>query len=147
MNRLSRFRLSELNIILIFMVINFVTLGIVIAIINYNFQLAQDQRVQTLALTKAIHDSDQVTSNKTDSLINTHIHQDKEIHDRQTAIIKNQEKIINSTNATDADLRMIRHASDQVDSIVAKQNNNSKILFNLKQEVDALINKTGLLSK
>lgn len=144
MNRLSKFKVSELNIIFIFLVINFVTLGIVIAIINYNFQLAQDQRVQTLALTKAIHESDQITANKTDNLINSHISQDHEIHDRQVAIITNQERILNSSNSTNKTLSLIQNASDQVASIVARQKNNTQVLFNLKQEVDKLLNATSI---
>lgn len=140
---LSKFHLSTANTLLAFLVVIFITLAINIGYVNYTFQVASQQRDQFLELSNAIHQSEQITANKTDNLILNHVNQDHEIHARQAIILKNQEKILNSSVTTKQDLDMIRHASDQVDSIVARQKNNTAALFHMKQEIDRILNKTG----
>ncbi len=134
--KLQRFALSQSTVNMILAVITLVTLSIVIVMINYNFQVAEQSRQQLLQLTIAIHNSDLLTANKTDALINAHIQQDQDIHGRQETLIKNQLQIINNTNAAAISLEIIRHASDQVDAIVARQKNNTQVLYALKNEIE-----------
>lgn len=139
---MNRFKVTEVNAILIFLIVNFVTLGFVIAIINYNSQVANQQREQTLELAAAIHKSESIISNKTDSLIMEHVKQDSLIHKQQSAILKNQAMILNTSQQNNRNLQAIYNASSLVNGIEARQKNTTAEVFKLNEKLNLLLNKT-----
>lgn len=142
MKKVNVQKITETKMIMIFLVVNLIAIGIILSVQNYYFQVSQDQRIKLVDLTNAIHKSDELTANKTDSLILAHVQQDHEIHIRQAAILKNQQKLLSSSNFTNTTLGMIKKSADQVDSIVSRQKNNTETLLDMKQEVDRILNKT-----
>src|SRR5215510_4959124 len=100
-----KFHITEMRVIQISLAIIFVALGVIAALINFNFQVASDQRAQTLALTKEIHQADSLNDNQSESLINRTLHKVQQITNNQRnntkvladLLLENQKAIKNIT--------------------------------------------------
>lgn len=86
---MNRLKVNQSTALVIFLIVDLVTSGIVIAVINFNFQIASDQRTQTLQLTEEIHQSDQRNMKIRDA-------EQKAIATRQGQILENQKLILNT---------------------------------------------------
>jgi len=100
-----KFHITEMRVIQISLAIIFVALGVIAALINFNFQVASDQRLQTLELTRAIHHADSLNSNQSEALINKTLHKVQQITNNQrnntrvlsNLLLENQKAIKNIT--------------------------------------------------
>ena|SRR5215510_241258 len=126
-------RITEMRVIQISLAIIFVALGIIAALINFNFQVASDQRLQTLELTRAIHHADSLNSNQSEALINKTLHKIQQIANNQRnntkalsnlilanqVIIKDNQKAIKNTTATNLANTYVnkRNIQDLIDSV------------------------------
>lgn len=118
--KMNRFNITEVRAILIFLVLNFIGLGIILSLQNYYFGIAQDQRQEQIGLTSVIHKSDASIANKTDTLINNHIQQDVEIHTRQAEIVKHQADILHSLSSLNQTIIQYTHQHAVIQATIDK---------------------------
>lgn len=160
------FHITEIRTIQISLAIIFVALGIIAALINFNFQVASDQRIQTLELTKSIHLSDSRNDNQTEFLVNQTLEKIQNISDNQRndsktltdlllqnqGIIKENQGIIKNTTGTNLNNTFINKKNIQglVDAVKSfnltevksGQSYEVQNLVELNHKLDILLNKT-----
>lgn len=103
---------------MVFLIINFITLGIIAGLQNYNFQVATQQRDQQDILSRAIY-----------KILNISASQDQQVVHRQTDLLNNQEFILKT-------LKKLSNSS------MEDQAEDHEIVGMLKQHLAAM-NRTG----
>jgi len=135
---MNRFNITEVRAILIFLALNFVTLGIVLAVINYNFQASTEQRNELVDLTKTIHNHEAANVKATQELVDRTLQGVIKIIQNQKndskvvtdLLLTNQEVIRNNTgtnlNQTFANRATIVHEAQEIDRLLALLENRTK---------------------
>jgi len=154
-----KFHITEIHSIQISLAIIFIALGVIAAIINFNFQIASDQREQTLRLTKAIHDSDVQNDNETKELVDRTLQKIDMISSDQKnsskalidLILENQKIIKNTTgtnlNQTFTNRNTIHRLATEIDSfnlssVKQLQKHDSDTVNRIEQDLVKLLNAT-----
>lgn len=119
---MDRFKITEVRAILIFLVINFITLSIIFGTLNYDAQRSLEQRNTLVDLANEIHQSDIKNGNTTNKLIGEHINQDKDIHIRQTTIIENQKIIVQTLEALMKEHGMVMNRTTMLNDSSSERN-------------------------
>jgi hypothetical protein len=139
--------ISEIKSIQISLAIIFITLGIIAAIINFNFQVSSEQRDELLQLTKAIHHSDAINDNQTQHLIDITTNKIEQVFQTQQnnsktlinlllqnqVIIKQNQGIIKNTTSLNLNNTFVnkRHITDILNNLITTN-----------QKLDKLINSS-----
>jgi hypothetical protein len=139
--------ISEIKSIQISLAIIFIALGIIAAIINFNFQVSSEQRDELLQLTKAIHNSDAINDNQTQHLIDITTNKIEQVFQTQQnnsktlinlllqnqVIIKQNQGIIKNTTSLNLNNTFInkRHITDILNNLITTN-----------QKLDKLINSS-----
>jgi hypothetical protein len=139
--------ISEIKSIQISLAIIFITLGIIAAIINFNFQVSSEQRDELLQLTKAIHNSDAINDNQTQHLIDITTNKIEQVFQTQQnnsktlinlllqnqVIIKQNQGIIKNTTSLNLNNTFVnkRHITDILNNLITTN-----------QKLDKLINSS-----
>lgn len=135
-----KLQMSAFSIIVILLALTFAGIGVTISLINYNFQVSNEQRIELLTMTEALHKSDSLVTNQTDKYIKQiiwEIQRDAFLSRNGTEviadlIIQNQNLIKNTTGTN------LNHT-------FINQNNIQEILHhskNLEIKLDKLLNVT-----
>lgn len=156
---MDRFKITEVRAILIFLVINFITLAVIIGIQNYYFQIATDQRDQLYGLAKTIHDSDINNDNQTKTLVNSVLSGVKNLAEEnrnaskitQDLILENQ-GIIKNTTETNLKNTFINKANIEKTLNIVNKTHDKDIeldysIIHATEQLLKRINNTGIITK